>query len=199
MNKIQSVQDYINRHENWSEALQLLHETICTTELQDSIKWGAPVYTYNGKNMVGLGAFKSYVAVWFFQGALLTDPQNKLVNAQENKTKALRQWRFTSAEEIAENRETILTYIKEAISNSRRGKEIKPERNKPFQIPEEFQKWLDQKVELKRQFDLLSKSKQREYAKYIAEAKRFQTKEKRMEKIEPMILAGVGLYDKYKK
>jgi uncharacterized protein YdeI (YjbR/CyaY-like superfamily) len=41
-------------------------------------------------------------------------------------------------------------------------------------------------------------SKQREYADYIAEAKREETKTKRIEKIKPMILKNIGLNDKYK-
>jgi hypothetical protein len=48
-------------------------------------------------------------------------------------------------------------------------------------------------------FALLSKGRRREYADYIAEAKRDETKEKRLEKILPMIAAGKGLHDKYRK
>ena len=59
------------------------------TELLETIKWGVPVYTLNDKNVLGMGAFKSYVGIWFFQGAFLDDPQKKLINAQEGKTKAL--------------------------------------------------------------------------------------------------------------
>jgi uncharacterized protein YdeI (YjbR/CyaY-like superfamily) len=47
-------------------------------------------------------------------------------------------------------------------------------------------------------FQQLSMSKQREYADYIAEAKREETKTKRIEKIKPMILKNIGLNDKYK-
>ena len=40
--------------------------------------------------------------------------------------------------------------------------------------------------------------KQREYSEYIIEAKREETKQKRVEKIIPMIKIGAGLNDKYK-
>ena len=39
---------------------------------------------------------------------------------------------------------------------------------------------------------------QREYADYVADAKRDDTKLRRIEKIMPMISAGVGLHDKYR-
>jgi uncharacterized protein YdeI (YjbR/CyaY-like superfamily) len=47
-------------------------------------------------------------------------------------------------------------------------------------------------------FKELNKGKRREYTDYIADAKRDETKVKRLEKILPMIAAGVGLNDKYR-
>jgi uncharacterized protein YdeI (YjbR/CyaY-like superfamily) len=41
--------------------------------------------------------------------------------------------------------------------------------------------------------------KQREFAEYVGSAKRENTKQKRLEKIMPLILKNVGLNDKYKK
>ena len=43
----------------------------------------------NGKNLVGLGSFKSYVGLWFHQGALLADKHQVLVNAQQGRTRAI--------------------------------------------------------------------------------------------------------------
>ena len=40
--------------------------------------------------------------------------------------------------------------------------------------------------------------KRREYAEYISSAKREETKEKSLEKILPMIVAGIGLNDRYR-
>ena len=59
-----------------------------------------------------------------------------LTNAQEGKTKALRQMRFNDASEI--NQDLVLAYVKEAIANQKAGKEIKPERKvKAVIIPKE--------------------------------------------------------------
>jgi uncharacterized protein YdeI (YjbR/CyaY-like superfamily) len=51
---------------------------------------------------------------------------------------------------------------------------------------------------LKTAFEKLTPGKQKEYIVYINEAKREATKLKRLEKIKPMILDGIGLNDKYK-
>ncbi len=126
------------------------------------------------------------------------DPENVLINAQEGTTKGLRQWRFTSVQEIRGHQVTILSYLAEAIENQKAGKEIKPERNKAMVIPEELEQAFKEDPALKDIFDALSLSKRREYAEHVASAKREETREKRLTKIIPMIIEGIGLNDKYK-
>lgn len=191
------VTEYIEKKSNWKESLEVLRETMLALPVVETIKWGAPTYTFEGKNIVGMAAFKNYCGLWFFQGALLKDTQKVLMNAQEGKTKAMLQWRFSSIEEI--NSELIKEYVLEAIENQKQGKEIKPQRNKkPLIIPELLQKELDSNSALKDNFESFTLSKKREYADYISEAKREATKQSRLEKIIPIILEGKGLYDKYK-
>ena len=134
-----TVSDYIIKHSEWQNELILLKDLVLIQPLEETIKWGAPVYTFKGKNIVGLGAFKSYVGLWFFQGALLKDKEQKLVNAQEGKTQAMRQWRFNSLSEIEANSSLITDYVKEAVANQKAGKEIKPKAGKPLEIPLELQ------------------------------------------------------------
>lgn len=194
-----SVEAYIDKHAQWSKALARLRQIIRKAALEETIKWGGPVYTFDGKNVVGLGAFKSYVGLWFFQGAMLQDRRQKLVNAQEGTTRAMRQWRFNSVEEIEEAAPLISDYLQEAIDNQRHGRIIKPRRRKPLQISEELQARLAADPELREAFEGLTMGKQREYAEYILEAKRAETRSSRIEKIIPMIRAGVGLNDRYRR
>lgn len=199
MKKATSVEEYIETHENFSDALTLLRDIMNSTELEETLKWSAPTYTINGKNVVGLGAFKNHFGIWFFNGVLLKDELNLLTNAQEGKTKALRQMKFTSINDI--NKGAVLQYVKEAIENQKAGKEIKPAKakaKKEINIPEELQNEFDNSSELKTCFDSLAPYKQREYCEHIASAKREATKQNRLEKIKPMILQGKGLHDKYK-
>jgi uncharacterized protein YdeI (YjbR/CyaY-like superfamily) len=197
MKSEKSIDDYIAKSTQWQDALTKLREVILSTELEETIKWGVPVYTFNGKNIVGIAAFKSYVGIWFYQGVFLTDKQKVLVNAQEGKTKALRQWRFKTGDEI--DSDLVKAYILEAINNQKLGKEIKPAKPKKVTIPPELQNALKQNKALQQHFNELSLSCQREYVEYIVEAKREDTKLRRIEKIIPMILEKAGLNDKYKK
>ena len=193
---VKSVEEYISCHSYWEEELRQLHEMMLTTNLEPGIKWGAPVYTLEGKNVVGLGAFKNHCGLWFFNGALLKLNTALLINAQEGRTKALRQIKLEKGDTI--NTSILLPYIKEAILNQLEGKEIKPVKQKQLVIPSELSEAFETDASLRSSFKELSPGKQREYADHISEAKREATRQSRLEKIIPMIKNGVGLNDKYK-
>lgn len=197
MDSNKPVEKFIEKHPNWKEALIKLREILLSTELEETIKWGAPVYSLNGKNVVGMGAFKSYVGLWFFQGTFLKDAKKVLVNAQDGKTKALRQLRFASEIEI--DLDLLKSYIDEAIQNQKEGKEIKPDTKKSLIVPTELQAEIDTDSELKSSFEKFTPGKQREFAGYISEAKQEITRFKRVKKIIPLIKEGIGLNDKYRK
>ncbi len=190
-----NINEYISRNSQYQRGLTMLHDLIVDLRMTPTIKWGIPVYTWNGKNLVGLSAFKSYFGLWFYQGALLTDTNKVLINAQEGKTQAMRQWRFTTHEDI--DLEIVKKYVQEAINNQQAGKEIKPAK-KPLIIPDELKTALKTNTNLADAFENLSPSCQREYADYINEAKRATTKLSRLEKIKPMIVEKKGLNDQYK-
>lgn len=197
MKKVQSIEEYIKANIKWYEALTILRDIIKSTDVEETIKWNAPVYSVDGKNVIGLGAFKNHFGIWFFNGVFLKDEKNLLTNAQEGRTKALRQMRFESVDDI--NKQAVLQYVKEAIENQKLGKEIKSDRtNKKPVITKELQNALDKDSVYKNSFNNLTPGRQREYCEYINTAKREPTKLSRLEKIKPMILQGIGLNEKYK-
>lgn len=184
-----------NKTNQWSEELDRLHSIVQKLPLELTTKWGGDVYTYKGKNLIGLAGFKNYFVIWFFNGVFLKDEKKVLVNAQEGVTKALRQWRFEKMEEI--NEKLIVNYIKEAMINQEAGLILKPK--KKVVVPSTFFKeLLSTDVTFKKAFDNLTPGKQKEYIEFIDTAKQEKTKFSRFEKIKPMILDGKGLNDKYK-
>ena len=186
-----------NKTNQWAEELDVIKTIIAQTELVEMTKWGGPVYTVNGKNVVGVGGFKSYVGVWFFNGVFMKDEKKVLVNAQEGVTKGLRQWRFSSKEDILKNEKLLLIYINEAITNEKAGISKKPEKKEAIisdLLNEEFKK----DSTLAKAFEAFSPYKQREFLEYVETAKQEKTKLTRIEKIKPLILEGIGLNDKYR-
>ena len=186
------VWDKINQ---WEEELLFLKSIIDKTELVETIKWGAPIYVYNKRNVIGIGGFKDYFAIWFLNGVFLKDEKKRLINAQEDRTKSMRQWRFTSKEQV--NEKEVLEYILEAIENEKQGKVIKPSKKEPI-VSELLQKEMDKNSALAEAFQKFAPYKQYEFLEYIETAKQEKTKLTRIEKVIPMILDNIGLNDKYR-
>ncbi|MFT5511868.1 MAG: hypothetical protein ACI8SE_000262 [Bacteroidia bacterium] len=93
------VDQFIAKKGEWSEELKQLRSIFLSTEMEETFKWGGPVYTVNGKTVSGLAAFKNHYGIWFYNGVVLKDEHKLLVNAQET-TKALRQIKFSKGETI---------------------------------------------------------------------------------------------------
>jgi len=185
-----------NKTNQWEKELEILKSIIVKTRLVEATKWGGIVYTHNNKNVLGIGGFKNFFTIWFWNGVFLKDEAKVLVNANEGVTKGLRQWRFTSKDEI--NEKLILHYINEAIENEKAGLSIKPEKKEAMKC-DYFDNKLNCDKDLKNAFEKFSPYKQKEFWEYMATAKQEKTKETRFEKIKPMILENVGLNDKYRK
>jgi len=181
-----TVVEYILNSGHWESSLILLREILLDSGLEETVKWSMPVYTLKGKNIVGMVAFKKYVGLWFYQGVFLSD-KKKLLLAADNESRAMRQWRFQSVEDIRDQVENIVLYIEEAIENQKQGKEIKPDYNKPIIIPEELEIAFSNDPGLKSAFDALSKSMRRQYAHYIDQAKQTATRERRLRKVMDLI------------
>ena len=195
MFRAKTVDEYLDKHSEWSHILKPLCALLRATDMQETVKWGAPVFTHSGRNVVGMGAFKGYAGLWFFDGALLDDPEQVLVNAQEGKTRGMRQWRFQQPETI--NKKRVQAYVEQAINNAKAGRFVKPRAKKVLEIPQSLAEVLAADDALSAAFAAFAPGKQREFAEYIAEAKRAATVEKRIAKITPMIARFEGLNDRY--
>lgn len=188
--------NYWNKNHIWEAEIELLKDIISKTELEETTKCGGIVYTFNKRNVVGLGGFKDYFTIWFHNGVFLKDKLNLLINAQEGVTKILRQWRFTSKDEI--NEKIILVYIAEAIENEKQGKISKPQKKESI-VSVFFDNALKKNSDLNSAFEKFKPYKQKEFIEYIQSAKQEKTKSSRMEKIRPMIMENIGLNDSYRK
>ncbi|MEQ8783567.1 MAG: YdeI/OmpD-associated family protein [Roseibium album] len=194
---VNSVDEYVATAERFGIELERLRDVLRGCGLDETIKWGAPCYTWQGRNVVGLAAFKSYFGLWFHQGALLKDPAGVLVNAQEGKTRAQRQWRMTSLGDI--DAALVRRYVAEAKRLAEHGRAIAPERGKPVVVPDELDAALRADAQARAAFSVLRPGLRREYAEHVAQAKRKDTRRRRVEKILPMIKAGAGLNDRYRR
>ena len=202
MKRYATVDEFVKTREVWKAEIIKLRKVVLSTGMDEAMKWSFPCYMHGARNVVGLGGFKSYFGLWFFDGNLLSDPDKILTNAQQGKTKSMRQWRMTSASQIKVRK--IKSYLAEAMSVAQDNVTPKkaPKKKatpKTIAVPPELEGALKSDSKAARAFGKLTPGRQKDYAEYISNAKRAETKVKRLAKILPMIKQGVGLNDKYRK
>ncbi|MEJ1223480.1 YdeI/OmpD-associated family protein [Sediminicola sp. 1XM1-17] len=197
MDKAEKIEAFYLKEQPFKDGIDLLRRLAKKTELEETLKWGAPVYTIKNKNVLGIMAFKEHFGLWFFNGVFLKDPKGVLENAQEGKTKAMRHWKFKNIEEV--NEKDVLEYMQEAIANQKKGMVLQKEKSSNLAIPVLLKEALESNREAKIQFQSLTPYKQKEYYEYISSAKQEKTKLTRLEKSLDLILKGIGLNDSYRK
>jgi len=72
----------IEKKAQWELELRKLREAVIGCDLEETIKWGAPIYMNKGGNILGLSAFKNYVGLWFFQEGTLKDAYDFTTNTR---------------------------------------------------------------------------------------------------------------------
>jgi len=195
MNKTNpKVDAFLSKQKNWKDEFEKLRTIILGSELTEELKWGTPCYTFQNRNVVLMHGFKEYCALLFFKGALLKDPDGILIRQTQN-VQSARQIRFTSVREIVKLKTTLKAYLKEAVEVEKAGLKVNFKDTSEFTVPEEFQKRLDKSATLKKAFRALTPGRQRAYLLYFSTPKQSKTRESRIEKSTPQILAGKGLDD----
>jgi len=184
----------LGKARKWQEEFGELRKIALSCPLTEEVKWGQPCYSFEGGNVVLIHGFKEYCALLFFKGALLKDPEGMLVQ-QTGNVQAARQIRFTSLKEITRAAPVLKAYIDEAIEVEKAGMKVEYKKTPEFTMPEEFANVLKRDAALKKAFENLTPGRQRGYLLHFAAAKQSKTRDSRIAKCMPQILAGKGLLD----
>lgn len=187
------VDFYFNKG-RWQKELEQMRKIALGCGLEEALKWGCPCYTSGKRNIVLIHVFKEYCAFLFFKGALLSDPENILIQ-QTQHVQSARQVRFTQVKEIVQLAPVLKAYIYEAIEVEKAGLKVAMKKTEDVEVPQEFQKKLNKIPALKKAFAALTPGRQRAYLFHFTQAKQPATREARVEKYIPKILEGKGLND----
>ena len=186
---------FFDASSQWQAEFVLLRELVLSCGLDETLKWGKPCYSLDGRNVVLLHGFKQYCALLFFKGALLKDTQKMLIQQTEN-VQAARQMRFTSVADIRRQRAVLKAYLVEAMALEKAGRKVVMKMAEAFERPPELAQALAQASALKTAFEALTPGRQRAYILHIAAAKQEKTRWSRVERCTPAILADKGLNEK---
>ena len=156
------VDAFLGRTNRWREEFVTLRRILLDCPLAETLKWGWPCYTSEGKNVVLMHGFKDYCALLFFKGALLRDPHGLLVQ-QTERVRSARQIRFTSASQITAMEKLLKDYVREAIEIERAGLKVDLAQDAELPVPDELRRKFEENPALKAAFDALTPGRRRAY------------------------------------
>lgn len=189
------VEIYMKTTGKWQETAEQLRTILLGSGLTEELKWGKPCYTFEGKNIAIIQPFKSYCALLFFKGALLSNTEKLLVKTGEN-TQAGRQARFTDPQQVVDSASILRSCISEAIAAEKAGLKINIPAPEEKSLPEELLLRMEEDPTLKNAFFNLTPGRQRAYCIHFSSPKQSVTRMNRIEKYRTHILNGKGINDR---
>lgn len=153
---------------------ELVHEAC--PKVEETIKWGSPHFMYEG-NLAGMAAFKEHCVFGFWKGALVFDDPERAQSGMGQFGKIRSLGDLPSARQMK-------AYVKKAAALNELGEKA-PKRppkhpRKPIGMPDDFAAALKKHSKAAQTFENFTPSHRREYLEWITEAKREETRQKRI-------------------
>lgn len=168
--------------------LRKLIHTVCP-DVEETLKWSAPFFVHNGI-LMALPAFKRHCSVIFWKGRLFLSKEEKV---------KLR--RLTSITELPGDK-ILAGYIRKAVELNEAGVKdpvrARPKMKMPVAVPDDFLAALQKNKSVLQKFGNFPPGHKREYARWIVEAKREETRARRIETAVKQIAGGKSLNWKYR-
>ena len=187
------VDAYVEQSDRWPEEISALRPILIGCGLAEEITWAKPCYSHEGRNILILQEMKNFLAVMFFKGALLADPDDVLEDQGPN-SRSARRMRITSIDDVDRLADTIAAYVAAAIDVEDSGRQVEPA--PALVLVDELQARLDADPALKAAFEALTPGRQREYHLHISSAKQASTRSRRVDGCVQKILAGRAFRDR---
>ena len=171
----------------------MVHEAC--PEVQETIKWGSPFFDYKGQMMCAIAAFKQHCALIFWKASLID-------GLPPNGDKSRGSFgRITSMNEMPGKRQ-FNGYIRAAMALNDAGVTVKRPKagTKPeAKVPKELAAALAKSKKAAEVFGKFPPGQRREYCEWISEAKREETKAKRVAQAVVWIAEGKTRNWKYER
>lgn len=174
----------------WAGGLTDLRGICLGAGLTETVKWGHPCYTFAGRNIAVIGAFRGDFRLSLFNAALMAD-RGGVLQRQGPNTRHADAFRFTDAAQLAATEPVIRACLAEAMGYAEAG--IRPPKDdSDLDLPDELVDALDADPDLAEAFHALTRGRQKSYVIALAGAKAAATRVARVERFRAGILAGKG-------
>ena len=158
-------------------------------EVEEKIKWGFPHFDYKGEMMCSMAAFKKHAVFSFWKAGLMKDPV--LVATAKSEVAMGHIGRITSLNDLPSDKK-MKAWIKEAMQLNEAGVKItklKKAASAP-DTPADLLAALKKNKAALTQFEKFPPSHRKEYIQWIVEAKREETRQKRIEQTVTWVAEG---------
>ena len=154
-------------------------------DVEEDIKWGRPFFLHRGTILCNMSAFKQHCAFGFW-GAEIGKVLRKDAAIQDGAMGSL--GRITSVKDLPPDKQ-LLGYIREAAEFIEAGlgdnrivvaRRVAKVPKPPLEVPAEFTAALRRDRKAAKAYAAFSPSCQREYVEWIADAKRPETRDRRI-------------------
>lgn len=150
----------------------VLHEACPDGE--ETVKWGMPSFTYMGKILAGMAAFKAHATFGYWNDSMLQQEE-------KNRTAMGQFGRLTTLDDLPARAE-LVDLTRRSMQLIEEG--AKPPRatakKAPFTVPQDMRAAIDAVAAARATFDGFPPSSRREYVEWVTEAKRDETRSKRL-------------------
>ncbi len=161
-------------------------------DVVETMKWGHPSFEYEGI-LCGIASFKAHCAFCFWKHDLVVDGDTKAKEAMGSFG------RLTSVDDLP-SKAVLARYVKKAMKLNEDGVKVVRKKTAPKTPPKmhpEFRAALARNAKARKHFDAFRPSHQREYVEWIAEAKRDETRARRIETAVEWLAQGKSRNWKY--
>lgn len=188
------VDQFFEKLQHWQEELKALRILLLNTQLKEELKWKQPCYTFQNKNVLLLGNFKTFCCISFFKGVVLKDIHNILVAPGDN-SRTTRIIKFENLSQILVLESILKEYVLEAIEIEKSGIKIEKYEKTSLNLSEELKTKFSENQAFKEAFNALTPGRQRGYNIYFSAPKQSKSRISRIEKYVDRILTGKGIND----
>lgn len=182
----EKITEYISKSADFAQPiLTQLRENVhlFCPEVEEGLKWGFPHFMYHGKILCSMASFKNHCAFGFWLQSEMSDPEKIFKRTEVGGMGSL--GKIASLTDLP-NKEQLGACILEAMSLIEQG--VKPSARNPksekpaLKVPLELSELLEKQPKAKAVFESFPPSHQKEYITWITEAKKEETKQRRLEK-----------------
>ena len=178
MSRDERIDAYVAKQADFARpVLEHLREAVhaACPECEETLKWSMPTFMYKNEMLAGMAAFKQHATFGFWRGSLV-------VGRGDEPMSGMGQFgRLTSIEDLPPRAE-LEALVRKAMQLTDEG--VKPPRDRhkkePFKVPQDMRAAIDANPAAAATFDGFPPSAQRDYVDWITQAKRDETRSKRL-------------------